>query len=84
MARQPRPRRNYDPGRSSSTGERTIGIFLLGLVLLFPPFLTVFNRPAMIAGVPVLYLYLFVAWGLVIALIAVVVERHRPPADDGG
>lgn len=42
--------------------------FALGLVLFLPPLLLVFNRPVRALGVPVLFLYLFLAWGLVIAL----------------
>lgn len=84
MPRSPRPKRAYDPGRSSGTAEHTVGIFLLGLVLFFPPFLTIFNRAVLVAGVPVLYLYLFGAWALLIGLVAVVVERRPPPPSDGG
>ena len=55
--------------------ERQVALFLLGLVLLIPPVLLLVNRPDRIAGIPALYLYLFVAWTALIALAAVM-TRH--------
>lgn len=51
--------------------ERQVALFVLGLVLLIPPVLVLVNRPDRIAGIPALYLYLFVAWTALIALAAV-------------
>jgi peptidoglycan/LPS O-acetylase OafA/YrhL len=59
----------------SRTHERLIALFLLGLLLLLPPVLVIFNQPARIAGVPVLYLYLFFAWAILIGLTAAVTRR---------
>lgn len=67
--------------RRGLTGERLWAVFLLGLVLLLPPLISVFDKPLLIGGIPLLYLYLFVAWGGLIALTAAVMER--PAADDG-
>ena len=66
------------PGR---TRERFIALFFLGVLLLAPPLLAVFNIPVRILGVPALYLYLFVAWVLLIALSALAIER-ADAADD--
>ena len=65
--------------RRGSTGERLIGLFLLGL-LLTPPLIGTFDRAVLIRGIPVLYLYLFLCWALLIALTALVVER--PNSDE--
>jgi hypothetical protein len=60
------------PGRK---GERLAGLFLLGCLLFNFPLLGLFNVPATILGVPVVYAYLFGAWTLLIALVAVIMER---------
>ena len=56
--------------RRSRNGERLFALFLLGLLLLLPPVLLVFNRPVRVLGVPLLFLYVFTAWALLIALVA--------------
>ena len=50
-------------------------LFLLGCVLFNYPLLALFNVRASLFGVPILYVYLFAAWALVIALVARVMER---------
>ena len=60
------------PGRKS---ERLVGLFLLGCLLFNFPLLALFNVRATLFGVPLLYAYLFAAWALVIALVAVIMER---------
>jgi hypothetical protein len=61
--------------KSSRKGERLAGLFLLGCLLFNYPMLAIFNVPASVAGVPVLYVYLFVAWAAIIAAVACVMER---------
>jgi hypothetical protein len=51
-----------------------MALFLIGLVLFNFPVLAIFNVSATVAGVPVLYVYIFAAWGLLIALAAVVID----------
>lgn len=60
------------PGRR---GERLIGVFLLGCLLFNFPMLALFNVRASVFGVPLLYAYLFAAWLLLIALLALIMER---------
>jgi len=48
---------------------------MLGILLFNYPLLALFNVQGSVFGVPVLYAYIFLAWGLVIALVAVVMER---------
>lgn len=60
--------------RRGLTGERLSALFLLGLVLLLPPLIGVFDSAVLVGGIPRLYLYLFAAWMGVIALAAAVVE----------
>jgi hypothetical protein len=60
--------------RKGERHQRLAAIFFLGLVLLLPPLLLVFNRPAMMLGIPILFLYLFLAWAGLIALGAAVAQ----------
>jgi hypothetical protein len=57
---------------------RMIALFLLGLTLFNPPLLEVFDigGDKVVAGIPVLFFYLFVAWAALIGLMALVVERR--------
>ena len=55
--------------------QRLAAIFLLGCVLFNYPLLALFDYPALVGGIPVLYAYVFAAWALVIALLAAVVEK---------
>jgi hypothetical protein len=67
--------------RPGLTHERLVALFLLGVFLFTPPFLGIFNTPDRILGLPSLYLYLFAAWTLLIALVTLAIERSD--ADDG-
>ena len=60
--------------RPGLTYERLIALFLFGVLLFTPPFLSIFNNPERIFGIPNLYFYLFMAWTLLILLMAVVIE----------
>ena len=68
--------------------ERAIALFVLALLAFNPPLLQIFSAPELILGVPVLYIYLFCAWGGVILLVALNARRDKPetrlPPSDGG
>ncbi|MDJ0946003.1 MAG: hypothetical protein QNJ30_21355 [Kiloniellales bacterium] len=72
--------------RRGTRGERHLALFLLGLVLLSPPLLSIFDGPGSLFGIPLLYIYLFAAWAALIGLTALTSERwrrvpgHRPLA----
>ena len=57
-------------------GQRLAALCLLGFALFSYPVLAVFNIPATVLGIPVLYAWFFAAWGALIALVAMVVERR--------
>jgi hypothetical protein len=63
--------------RSDLTGPRLVAVFLLGGVLLNYPILAIFTRAARVAGIPLLYGYVFGAWLLLIGLMAWIVESRR-------
>ncbi|WP_242339967.1 MULTISPECIES: hypothetical protein [Anaeromyxobacter] len=63
--------------RSGTTGPRLVAIFLMGGALLNYPILFLFARPGELAGIPLLYAYVFAVWILIILLMALVIERAR-------
>jgi hypothetical protein len=60
--------------------DQLAGIFALGVALFNPPLLDLFSGGTVV-GWPLLYVYLFAAWGLVIAITALVVGRRRRRSD---
>ncbi len=66
--------------RRAARRDRLIGLFVAGVVLLNPPILDLFGGT--IDGWPLLYIYLFVVWALLIAGVGFVVERGASPPDD--
>jgi hypothetical protein len=63
--------------RADTTGQRLTAIFMMGCVLLNYPILSLFGRPGDVAGIPLLFVYAFGAWIVLIALMAWVIERPR-------
>ena len=73
-------------------GERTIALALLGIVLFSKPVLEGIDADGehFLFGIPSLFLYLFVAWLVLIGLLALVMESTNgsksgalePPAPD--
>jgi hypothetical protein len=53
---------------------RLIVLALVGWLLFGYPFLAVFSRPERLFGIPLLYVYLFVAWAVFIVAIARLVD----------
>lgn len=56
--------------------QRLVGLFLLGWLLFSYPLLALFNGGGAVFGIPLLYAYLFGAWALLIALMALAAERN--------
>ena len=69
--------------RSMLTGQRLIAIFLGGWVLFNYPVLSLFDRPATLFGLPLVFAYLFIVWAGLILLIAWVVESRSDPGGGG-
>ena len=63
--------------RPDIKGQRLAALFLLGLLLLNYPLLTLFSGSAHVFGIPVLYFYVFAVWALLIGLMALVVEKRN-------
>jgi hypothetical protein len=62
--------------RPSVKGQRLVALFLLGLLLLNYPLLDLFAGPGQVLGIPILYVYVFAVWALLLALMALVVEKR--------
>jgi hypothetical protein len=63
--------------RPSIKGQRLVALFLLGLLLFNYPLLDLFAGPGLLLGIPVLYVYVFFVWALLIGLMAIVVEKRE-------
>ena len=60
------------------TSRRLAALSVVGLVALYSPLTGAFNRPGSILGIPVLPLYLFTVWG-VLVLVSWVLARGDEP-----
>lgn len=59
--------------------QRLLVLFAFGCLALNYPLLALFSKSMSWYGIPVLFLYLFVVWGLFIVLIAIITERKKLP-----
>jgi hypothetical protein len=78
---QPYDDKGQPPGPKRK-GERLISLLIVGTILLNFPLLSVFNKTYLLLGFPVLFLYLFSIWGLIIGAM-VLVLRDRPGRSSG-
>jgi len=69
--------------RLRRSGEWSVVLFVLALLAFNPPILSIFSVPDLIFGIPLLYLYIFMAWAGAIALMAFnvsgLIEDERAP-----
>lgn len=67
----------------SRTGERLVALLLAGIITWTYPVLFLFGADVRVFGVPLLYLYLYLSWGLFVGLVALIIEwrdvRAPPP-----
>jgi hypothetical protein len=68
----------------SRTGDRLVALFLFGCLALSPPLLAIFGTDAFVAGIPLLYLYLFAVWAILILLLALIIEARGLFGKDRG
>ena len=60
--------------RPGITTERLVALCFIAALALNPPLLGLFDTGGLVGGMPTLYIYLFVAWAVLIILIAWLVE----------
>ena len=61
--------------RPNVTGEGLFFLFLLGVFLFNAPLISIVDLPHQVFGIPLLYVYLFASWGVLLGLGAFIVER---------
>jgi len=61
--------------QSALMKQRLVAVFLCGVFLLYSPVISLFEQARLWFGVPVLYLYLFTVWGVLVAVMAWITER---------
>ena len=78
-------RRRRSAADGDRINERLIAIFCLGVVLLSPLVIDIFDRgpQVRVLGLPLLYFYLFASWAVLIALLAWVLELPPASKDNG-
>ena len=62
----------------SKISRRLAALFVVGIAALYPPLLGAFNHPASFLGIPLLPLYLFTAWGVLIVVAWLLNKRGEP------
>ena len=60
--------------------DKLVGLFVVGVAAFNPPLLGLFSGTTLF-GWPLLYVYLFCVWALLIGAVALVVERRRRRQD---
>jgi hypothetical protein len=58
-------------------GQRLGAVCLVSFLLFNYPVLALFNVPVTVLGIPLLYLYVFAAWSVIVALMALIIEGRR-------
>lgn len=63
--------------------EKLVFIFILGFILFHYPVLSLLNLKITIWGIPLLFLYLFLVWALLIISLAILMEfGWKKPSND--
>ena len=61
----------------SLIGKRLVGLFLLGFVLFNYPVISLFNLNKFWFGIPILYLYVFGVWLILVLLIVLITKTYH-------
>ena len=67
--------------RSGITGESLFFLFVLGVFLFNLPLVSIFDVQKHLFGIPLLYIYLFASWGLLLLFAALTIERSGDATD---
>lgn len=57
-------------------GQRLAAVFAFGALVFNYPLMTLLSSDNTLLGIPVLYLYLFILWALIIGAMALIIERR--------
>lgn len=64
--------------------ESWVIFFILGIIMMTFPFLHIFNKPVLLFGVPLLFLYLTAGWiiSIIVIYLFMIASRHESRATD--
>lgn len=64
--------------------ESWIIFFILGFIMMTFPFLHIFNKPVLLFGMPLLFLYLTAGWvvSIVVIYLFMIASRHEEHSPD--
>lgn len=62
--------------------EYIVILFIIGVLTLNYPLLSLVDRPLLLLNLPLLYFYIFFVWLLLIIIMAVIAEGHISRADE--
>lgn len=64
--------------------ESWIIFFILGIIMMTFPFLHIFNKPILLFGVPLLFLYLTAGWmiSIIVIYLFMIANRHENTSTD--
>jgi Na+-driven multidrug efflux pump len=64
--------------------ESWIIFFILGIIMMTFPFLHIFNKPVLLFGVPLLFLYLMTGWiiSIFVIYLFMIASRHENKSTD--
>lgn len=64
--------------------ESWIIFFILGIIMMTFPFLHIFNKPVLLFGVPLLFLYLTTGWivSIIVIYLFMIASRHEEKTTD--
>lgn len=61
--------------RDRQTRSRLTVVGVIGFLLVNYPLLSLFDLPRTIGGIPLLWLYLYLLWAVIIVALAVIVRK---------
>lgn len=67
--------------KESKKTQKLISLFLVFLLLMNFPLLSLFNLPSLPGSIPLLYVYIFGCWLSLIILTAILINRRETKKD---
>ncbi|MDX9707060.1 MAG: hypothetical protein RBT86_05720 [Azospira sp.] len=69
--------------RSRLSSQRLVVVFMFGCLLFSYPVLALFDLPRRVFGMPLVFVYLFAVWAVLIGAMAWIAERGERPGRGG-
>lgn len=66
------------------TGRKTewaVVLFCAALLLLFPPILSLYDKPDLIFGLPLAFIAIYAIWAVLILAVFIGARKTAPPSD---